>query len=149
MRKLKTLLVGVFSIVALLSAEATQAKDVIITKSELPKKALTFMDTHFNGKAIQTVEKDADFLSVSYKVTFADRVEIEFDQSGDWTEVDGNGNTLPTAFILEPIVNYVKTHYKDNSIVKIDKNTRKYEVELNTGLELEFSKSGNFKRIDH
>ncbi|MBB1140934.1 PepSY-like domain-containing protein [Myroides sp. WP-1] len=149
MRKLKTIVVGILSMGALLMSETTQAKDIIITKNELPKKALMFMDTHFNGKEIQTVEKDADFLSVSYKVTFADRIEIEFDQSGEWDEVDGNGNTLPTSFILDPIVTYVKQNYKETSIVKIDKKRSYFEVELHNGLELEFSKSGTFKRIDN
>ncbi|MGG5507717.1 MULTISPECIES: PepSY-like domain-containing protein [unclassified Myroides] len=149
MRKLKTILVGVFSMATLFFSETTQAKDIIITKNELPQKALMFMDTHFKGKEIQTIEKDDDFLSVSYKVTFADRLEIEFDRSGEWDEVDGNGTALPTSFMLDPIVAYVKQQYKETAIVKIEKKRSYYEVELQNGLELEFSKSGTFKRIDH
>lgn len=149
MKTLKTFFLGMISVFALIMSESAQAKDVIITKKELPKKALAFMDAHFNGKTIQTVEKDADFLAVSYKVTFADRIEIEFDKEGEWDEVDGNKNPLPTTFILEPIVTYVKTNYPDAQIVKIDKETRLFEVKLNNGLELEFSKSGVFKRIDN
>ncbi|MGS4344531.1 PepSY-like domain-containing protein [Myroides odoratus] len=149
MRKLRTLFLGIFTLFAFTLSESAQAKDIIITKSELPKKALAFMDTHFNGKTIQTVEKDADFLSVSYKVTFTDRIEIEFDQDGEWDEVDGNKNPLPTTFILAPITTYVKTNYPIAQIVKIEKESRKYEVKLDNGLELEFSKSGEFKRIDN
>lgn len=149
MRKLKTAVVGIFCIVALFTSQTTLAKDVIITKSELPKKAITFMDSHFKGQTIQMVEKDTDFLSVSYKVTFSDQIEIEFDQAGDWEEVDGNKNALPTTFILEPIVTYVATNYQGAQIVKIEKESRIYEVKLNNGLELEFSKSGEFKRIDY
>lgn len=107
------------------------------------------MDSHFKGQTIQMVEKDTDFLSVSYKVTFSDQIEIEFDQAGDWEEVDGNKNALPTTFILEPIVTYVATNYQGAQIVKIEKESRIYEVKLNNGLELEFSKSGEFKRIDY
>ncbi|MGQ8869762.1 PepSY-like domain-containing protein [Myroides sp. TSA_177.3] len=149
MKTLRTLFLGIFSVFALVMSQPVQAKDVIITKNELPKKALAFMDTHFNGKTIQTVEKDADFLSVSYKVTFADRIEIEFDKGGEWDEVDGNRNPLPTSFILEPIVTYVKTNYPEAHIIKIEKETRLYEVKLDNGLELEFSTSGAFKRIDN
>ncbi|WP_158963855.1 PepSY-like domain-containing protein [Myroides fluvii] len=149
MKKLNTLFLGILSVFALLMSEPIQAKDVIITKSELPKKALAFMDTHFNGKTIQLVEKDVDLLTVSYKVTFADQVEIEFDKKGEWDEVDGNKAPLPTTFILAPIVTYVKTNYPEAHIVKIDKETRLFEVKLDNGLELEFSKSGVFKRIDN
>ncbi|WHT39324.1 PepSY-like domain-containing protein [Myroides odoratus] len=149
MKTVRTLFLGIISVFALVMSQPVQAKDVIITKNELPKKALAFMDTHFNGKTIQTIEKDADFLSVSYKVTFADRIEIEFDKGGEWDEVDGNKNPLPTSFILEPIVTYVKTNYPDAHIVKIEKETRLFEVKLDNGLELEFAKSGAFKRIDN
>lgn len=149
MRKLKTVLLGLLGICMLLISQPTHAKDVIITKSELPKKALTFLDTHFNGKVIQTIEKDTDFLSVSYKVTFADHIEVEFDKSGDWDEVDGNKNPLPTTFILAPITTYVETNYPKAQIIKIEKETRQFEVKLDNGLELEFSKSGVFKRIDN
>jgi len=149
MRKLRTLFLGIFTLFALTWGEAAQAKDVIITTKELPKKALAFLDTHFNGKTIQMVEKDTDFLSVSYKVTFTDRIEIEFDKNGEWDEVDGNKNPLPTTFILEPITAYIQTNYPNAQIIKIEKETRLYEVKLDNGLELEFSKSGAFKRIDN
>lgn len=69
--------------VALLASQSTLAKDVIITKSELPQKASSFIDTYFKDKEVSKVEKDTDFLSVSYKVTFTDNVEVEFDKSGE------------------------------------------------------------------
>lgn len=149
MKTFKTVIAGIFTAIVMLTSQSTLAKDIIITKSELPKKALAFMDTHFNSKTIQLVEKDVDFLSVSYKVTFTDRIEIELDQSGDWEEVDGNKNPLPTTFLLEPIVTYIKANYPEAQVVKVSNERRIYEVELNNGLELEFSKSGQFKRIDY
>ncbi|WP_413511786.1 PepSY-like domain-containing protein [Myroides odoratus] len=149
MRKFRALLVGIFSVFALLTSGSVNAKDVLITKSELPQKAIVFLDNHFKNKQILTVEKDSDFLSLSYKVTFTDNIEVEFDKSGDWDEIDGNRNALPTTFILEPIVSYISTNYKGATITKIDKESRIYEVKLNNGLELEFSTSGVFKRIDN
>ena len=148
MRSLKTLFAGLFMSVALLASQSTLAKDVIITKSELPNKASGFIDTYFKEREVSRIEKDEDFLSVSYKVRFMDNVELEFDKSGEWDEVDGNNNALPTGFILSPIVTYVSDHYKGETITKIEKETRKYEVKLSNGLELEFSKDGKFKRID-
>lgn len=149
MKNFKTVLFGIFSAIVMLTSQSTLAKDIVITKSELPKKALAFMDTHFNAKTIQLVEKDVDLLSVSYKVTFPDQIEIEFDQSGAWEEVDGNKNQLPTTFLLKPIVDYITANYPGAHVIKVSNERRRYEVELNNGLELEFSKSGEFKRIDH
>lgn len=149
MKKVHALFLGLFSFFALVTSQPAIAKDVRITKSELPQKAIAFIDTYFTDKAISQVEKDVDFLSVSYKVTFADTVEIEFDKTGEWDEVDGNKTALPTSFILKPIVEYVTTHYSNASIVKIEKEARIFEVKLSNGLELEFSKSGDFKRIDN
>lgn len=149
MKNLKTAITGIFSALVLLISPSVLAKDIIITKSELPKQALAFMDTHFNAKTIQLVEKDVDLLSVSYKVTFTDQIEIEFDQSGAWEEVDGNKNQLPTTFLLKPIVTYITTNYPGAQVIKVSNERRIYEVELNNGLELEFTKTGEFKRIDH
>lgn len=148
MKNVKLLLVGLVMSSALLSSQSTFAKDVVITKTELPKKASTFIDTHFKGKEISLVEKDTDFLSTSYKVKFVDNIEIDFDKSGEWDEVDGNKSAIPTSFILKPIVAYVNSNYKEATITKIDRETRRFEVKLSNGLELEFSKDGKFKKID-
>lgn len=148
MKNLKTLLVGVLMSGTLMSSQVTFAKDVVITKTELPKAATTFIDKHFKGKEISLIEKDKDFLSVSYKVKFSDNTEVEFDKSGEWDEVDGNKTAIPTSFILKPIMTYVTSNYKEESVTKIEREARRYEVKLSNGLELEFSKDGKFKRID-
>lgn len=148
MKNIKRVFAGLLMVVAMLGSQSILAKDVVITKAELPKKASTFIETYFKGKEISLVEKDTELLSTSYKVRFVDNIEIEFDKSGEWDEVDGNKSALPTGFILKPIVTYVNNNYKDTSIVKIEKESRKYEVKLSNGLELEFSKAGEFKRID-
>ncbi|MCC9044420.1 PepSY-like domain-containing protein [Myroides sp. M-43] len=148
MKNIKRVFAGLLMVVAMLGSQSILAKDVVITKAELPQKASTFIDTYFKGKEISLVEKDTELLSISYKVRFVDNIEIEFDKSGEWDEVDGNKSVLPTGFILKSIVTYVNNNYKDIAIVKIEKESRKYEVKLSNGLELEFSKAGVFKRID-
>ncbi|MDM1376275.1 PepSY-like domain-containing protein [Myroides marinus] len=148
MKNVKLLLVSVLMSGTLMNSQSAMAQDVVITKTELPKKASTFIDTHFKGKEVSLIEKDKDFLSTSYKVKFVDNVEVEFDKSGEWDEVDGNKSAIPTSFILKPIVTYVTTNYKETTITKIEKEARRYEVKLSNGLELEFSKDGKFKKID-
>lgn len=52
------------------------------------------------------------------------------------------------AFILQSIRDYAAKNFSAHQIRKIEKNSRKYEVKLTNGVELEFDLNGNFLRID-
>ena len=76
------------------------------------------------------------------------RDRVEFDSDGKWTEIDCGHNAVPAALIMKPIRDYVAKNYKGLNIVKISVERSKYEVELSNGLDLDFSRSGEFLRID-
>lgn len=116
-----------------------------ITKKNLPVTAQTFLKTHFSGlKPVSIIEDDDD-----YKVRFANAIEVEFDEKGNWEEVDGNDNPIPTSMIPKKILSYIKTNYPNVSITKINKEERDYEVDLSNGTELEFNSKGNILEIDN
>ncbi len=148
MKKAKNLFTVVMVLVAGLFTQSTMASDTLISKQQLPQKALTFINTYFKAKEVSYVAEDKELFSTSYKVRFVDRVEIEFDGKGEWEEVDGNKTAIPTGFINANILNYVKQNFTGVSIIKIEKSFRKYEVKLSNNLELEFTKEGKFSRID-
>lgn len=148
MKKFKNLFTVAMVLVAGLFTQSTMASDTLISKQQLPQKALTFINTYFKAKEVSYVAEDKELFSTSYKVRFVDRVEIEFDGKGEWEEVDGNKTAIPTGFINANILNYVKQNFAGVSIIKIEKSFRKYEVKLSNNLELEFTKEGKFSRID-
>jgi hypothetical protein len=124
-------------------------KDKKIDWDELPQKAQTFLKTNFTKeKAQQILKETEDYLETIYKVTFQGKLKIKFDKNGNWKEVDGHRKPIPTRFIPEKILTYIKKSFPNNEVVKIEKEKKKYEVEISNGLELEFDREGNFLRID-
>jgi hypothetical protein len=121
--------------------------DKIISTDELPATAQAFLQTHFPSQEIRLVEKD----NSSYDVYLINGFQIEFTLSGEWDEVDGNGQEIPAsiiALIPSSIPTYVETNYPNQFIVDINKENFGYEIDLNNNIELEFDTEGNFLRID-
>jgi hypothetical protein len=115
----------------------------------LPQQAQTFIKTNLTkAKAQQVLKETESALEVAYKVTFQDRLKVKFDKNGNWKEVNGNRRPIPTEFIPERILQYIRKRFPNNEVVKIEKEKRSFEVEITNGLELEFDKEGKFVKID-
>ena len=91
---------------------------------------------------------DKEFADVDYKVRFEDGTEIEFNAKGEWTDVSGNRNCIPTGFILKEITNFVEKNHKDLCITDIERDFNRFTVELNGHLEIEFNNKGKFISYD-
>lgn len=133
----------------ILSSISLQAKDIPVTVSQLPAAAQTFLKTHFPKQKVLYAIKDEGFINTDYEVKLDNFTDIEFDANGNWTEVDGDDRAIPTAFIPTSIVTYIKAKFPNMNITKIEKDKRKYEVELNGDIEIDFDLKGNFLRIDN
>jgi hypothetical protein len=139
---------GLSLIAGLFFSLSANAQKTTIKVAELPAKAQTFLKKHFGTENPTYVIKEKETFSTDYKVQFANKIEVEFDGNGDWDEVDGNHNAIPTAILPATIASYVKTNFKDSQVTGLDKGRWGYEVNLNNGLELEFDSNGKFIRID-
>ncbi|GGE95876.1 Putative beta-lactamase-inhibitor-like, PepSY-like [Chishuiella changwenlii] len=139
---------NILSIVLLGLSAFTFAQDQMISFNQLPQKGQKFINTYFNSKNVSAVTLDKDYFSKDYEVILKNGTKIEFDGSGNWTEVDGKRNTIPTGFAPDKIVAYVKKSFPQTSIIKIEKNKYSYEVELSNGLDIDFDGKGNFVKID-
>lgn len=120
-----------------------------MTKFEqLPTTAQEFVKTYFKDYNIQYIFSDKEFADVDYKLRFEDGTEIEFNAKGEWTDVSGNKNCIPTAFILPEITNYVEMYHKDLCITDIEKDFYRIKIELNDSLEIEFTSKGKLVSYD-
>ena len=77
-----------------------------------------------------------------------DGSKIEFDKNGNWDSVDCKTQAVPNSLVPASIRKYVKTNFRGQKIVKIDKESYGYEIELSNKLELKFSKQGRLIEID-
>ena len=98
MKKLVFLLVCVFTV----STVAMADNEKPIQVGQLPTKAQTFITTYFKGHKVALAKLDSDLFSKSYDVIFTNGEKIEFDKSGDWTEVKCKSG-VPTQIVPSAI----------------------------------------------
>ncbi|KPE51351.1 PepSY-like domain-containing protein [Chryseobacterium indologenes] len=140
---------GAFMLIFMMVGGFTFAQDRAINANQLPKTAKNFLASNFKGVAVGSAIEDRAIYGVDeYKVYLANGMKVEFDSSGNWKEVDGKHQKLPYGFIPVSIRNYASKNFPNTYIVKIEKERWSYKAELSNGLDLEFDRNGNFRRID-
>ena len=137
-----------FTIMIFCSVWFASAQETVIQKKDLPKAAQEFLTKEYANNDWAIGKKDQGSRSLKYEVTLADGTEIEFNKDGNWKEIDGKGTQIGAHFIPNKIAQYVKSNYPGQSFTKIDKSDRKIEVKLTNHVELEFTKDGDFVKID-
>ncbi len=146
---MKTIMNSIVVALMVMAATVAQAQVKAITFKELPKAAQSFISKHYDEKTVSYITVESEFMSPKeYEVRLNDGKKMEFNAKGEWKEVDGKKKAVPAAIVPAPIVAHVKKSFPNNEIVKISQSSRKYEIELSNGLDLEFDKKGNFLRID-
>lgn len=119
--------------------------DKMISENELPAASKSFISTYFPTARVVTVEKDRN----EYEIILSDGTKIDFNKSGEWTDVDAPmGKVVPAGFYPAPIDTYVSTNFTGIGINEISKDRRGYDVELVNGIDLLFNEQGNFISYD-
>ncbi|MDR2237629.1 MAG: PepSY-like domain-containing protein [Chryseobacterium sp.] len=138
-----------FILILMMTGGFILAQDRAINANQLPKTAKNFLAAHFKGVSIGSTMEDREIYGVDeYKVYLGNGMKIEFDRGGNWKEVDGKHQKLPYGFIPVSIRNYASKNFPNTYIVKIEKERWAYKAELSNGLDLEFDRNGNFRKID-
>lgn len=133
--------------IAFAACDDDDEKDLL--PSEIPGTAQSFISTYFPEVPILRVEKDGRHSNTEYTVKLQNGYELEFDAIGEWTDVDAPaGKTVPDGIVPANILAYVNNMYPGTGINEISRDYRGYEVDLTTGLDLEFNLDGDFIRID-
>ena len=119
-----------------------------INRSELPQEAQEMLDTYFPKAKIGMIKIDKHLLKKpDYEVRLTNGTTIEFSNKGKWREVDCKTREVPQGLISKPIRNYVSKNFPDVKIVKIEKKSSGYIVELSDDVELKFDLLGIFKGV--
>ena len=111
-----------------------------------------FVSTYFADTEILSCVRDG----VDYDVTLSDYTHIEFDGNLfgqlDWDEVDCKHSmvypSVPDSLIPDKISTHVANYHPGRSIVKISKDRREWDIELDNGVEIEFDSAFNVIEID-
>ena len=116
--------------------------DRVITYHQLPQSAQTFLKRHFAKKVPLVVTADWD----DYNIRYESGEKIEFDNKGNWKDVECYSSKVPDAIVPDQIKAYLKKNYAGKSVIKIERRRMGYEIKLNNGMEVEFNR--NFQVID-
>ena len=122
--------------------------DKPIQIGQLPTKAQTFISTYFKNAKIALAKQETELFDKSYDVIFTNGEKLEFDKSGDWTEVSCKINGVPAAIIPQAIRTYVETNYPDAKVLKIERDRHEYEVKLSNRWEITFDNQMRVIDID-
>lgn len=110
-----------------------------------PQEIEMFMKTHFPNNAFLKITKDVS--DNSYDVTLAGNIELEFNRNLEITSIE-SVTKLPDSVIPAKIRSYVATNYPNNMIVGWELEATMQQIELNNGMELLFTMSGDFAGVD-
>lgn len=142
--------IGLIGMCLLLSATTLFAEDKITRNANvLPAKSKEFLNRYFKNVQISHIKIDKGILKTDgYDVILINGMNVEFNGSGEWKEVEGKNIPIPAALVPKKIQQYVQESFPGKMIVAIEKDRRKQEVKLENGIELSFDLSGNLKTID-
>ena len=146
MKKIKylrsALLIGILTV-----SISLFGKDRIIPYSEVPSQILTYIKKHFPNNEVVQSEVDYEGLTKKYDIILSDNIKLEFDGKNNIKGIDAKSE-LPNSVIPLAISKYVKSNYPNNFITEWDLNKRHQSVELDNGIEIEFTLKGEYLRID-
>ncbi len=130
----------------------TEEDEQVIQADQLPTAVKNFLTTHFSDTGIVLVKKELD-KAVTYKVYLNNGIKIEFNQQGDWIEMETKQNKeIPSDLMPVALTTYIQLNYSDFKLVGVEKKSQGYEVEIQKGrqeIELLFDQEGHFVQVDH
>lgn len=142
---LSLMIIGIVAMMAW-SCDDDDDKEAAITFDQLPKAAQTFINQYYAGDNVVYIDREGKNERTSYDVHLKSGTEIEFDATGEWTDVDAPAQQyVPDAIVPDAIKQYVTTNFPAFGINEISKRRDGgYEIELTNGLDLQFDKYGVF-----
>ena len=120
-----------------------------IKYKDLPAEARSFIAKHFPNEQPSYVTEERELTYTEYKVVMDSGMELDFDNKGEWIEVDCHYTSVPDDIVPEKIFDYVRKHYPESKIVEISKESKGWEIKITGGLELSFDKMYRLTNVDN
>lgn len=131
------------------------AQETLLQTNEIPSEIISFVNTHFPDSNILQAEKDREGLDLTYDLILEGNINLEFNSKMEIIDIESKVK-LPDSIFSAKILNYIRSNYPENYIIEwvFDEKDwafgdEQQEFKLNNGLELKFSISGDFLRIDN
>lgn len=123
------------------------SQESTITAQQLPAAVTQYVKTNFSGRTLSQISQEKKMGKTEYEIHLDNGTKLEFNNS-TINEIEST-EKLPDSVIPKNILAYVNKNYPQNFITEWKLSNTKQKVELNSGVELEFNKKGQFLRIDN
>ena len=119
-----------------------------IVFQDLPQAVQDSVLQNFTEAQIEFItSKKVQFRTYEYKFIMLDNTQMEYDNKARLHEIE-SPNGVPAAFIPQEIQDYVQATFPNTLITKYERELLSQKVKLSNKMDLVFSKSGKFIRID-
>jgi len=140
---MKTLFMALVALLSLTSC----GNDQVISYDQLPADARAIVEKHFDRSQVAYVQKEGAGSFTEYEVKFNNGDDIEFNHKGEVKSVDMKSGAVPSELVPQQIRDYVTKNYPTAYIKQYSVESNGYEIELSSGLEIEFDKKFNVRKI--
>lgn len=114
--------------------------------SGLPQAAQNFILQYFPEDEVTYVQREKDDGQKRYEVLLNNGTELEFDEDGNWTDVDCKFSRLPERILPERVATHLAEHYPQNTPYKVERKLGGYEVSVIGSIKLIYATDGSFVR---
>lgn len=134
-----------FCTALLVAVPVLAGNDKAIAPEKLPASARAFIAKYFAEESISLATVDRELLDTTYEVFFIDGNKVEFDKKGAWKEINCRYSRVPEAAIPIEINRQIAVSFPGRYVTEIECEKTGYDLKLENGIELKFSK--NFRLI--
>ncbi len=136
------------ALLATLAITPAFAEERPINITEIPQTAKTFIAENFAETEAIVAILDKELFTQTYEVILADGTKIEFDKAGNWKEIICKKKAVPSQLIPQEIASQIAEKYPKALILQIDRDKKKYDIELNNDIELTFNSKYKLTEIE-
>lgn len=140
MNRIVTAVIVSLSMLSSMQAQAYTGNEKAISQSQLPAAARHTIKAHFPGRKVALAKMESELFSKTYSVIFTNGEKIEFDSSGNWTEVKCKRSAVPASLVPAKVSQYIRANYPDCKILEIEKDDGETEVTLSNYIEVTFNR---------
>lgn len=97
---------------------------------DLPSEARSFIENYFPGADILSIVQEKEDGRKEYQVKLSNGTDMEFDEDGEWTNIECYFSPLPTGILPANVITKVEELHPEAYINGVEKELGGYVVEV-------------------
>lgn len=97
---------------------------------DLPSEARSFIENYFPSADILSIVQEKEDGCKEYQVKLSDGTDMEFDEDGEWTNIECYFSPLPTGILPANVITKVEELHPEAYINGVEKELGGYVVEV-------------------